>query len=111
MRKIIILLFFVLGLQQVVGQTTTSSIKGVVKNGKLEALPAASVLAVHTPSGTKYTAVSNGDGRFNLLNMRVGGPYVVTVSFVGSQSQKINDVYLELGKASNLDFILEDESQ
>jgi hypothetical protein len=111
MKKIIVFLLFAMGLQQAVGQTTTSSIKGIVKNGKLESLPAASVLAVHAPSGTKYSAISNGDGRFNLLNMRVGGPYIITVSYVGSQSQKIEDVYLELGKTSNVDFVLEEESK
>ncbi|MGL5112421.1 MAG: carboxypeptidase regulatory-like domain-containing protein, partial [Flavobacterium sp.] len=111
MKKIITLVFLLFGLQAIMSQTTTSSIKGVVRNGKLEALSEATILAVHTPSGTKYTAVSNQDGRFNLFNVRIGGPYVITVSFLGNQKKTINDVYLELGKASFFEFILEDESQ
>jgi hypothetical protein len=110
MKKIItIFLFF--GIQLLYGQTTTSGIKGIVKNVKLEVLSSASISAVHTPTGTKYSSISNQDGRFNILNMRIGGPYIITVSFVGSQNQVIDDVYLELGKASNFDFILESESQ
>lgn len=111
MKKIFTLLTLVFCLQFVSAQTTTSGIKGTVKNGKSETLPGASIMAVHTPTGSKYTAISNNDGRFNILNMRVGGPYVVTVTFVGSQEQKIDEIFLELGKVTNLDFVLQDESQ
>ncbi|MDI1307730.1 MAG: carboxypeptidase regulatory-like domain-containing protein, partial [bacterium] len=111
MKKIITLLFFVFGLHIMVGQTTTSSIKGIVKSPSNELLPGATVLAIHTPSGTKYSALSNADGRFNMLNMRIGGPYKIVVSFVGFKNQEFNDVYLELGKAFGLDIILQDESQ
>lgn len=111
MKKIITLLFFVFGLHMMVGQTTTSSIKGIVKSSSNELLPGATVLAIHTPSGTKYSALSNADGRFNMLNMRIGGPYKIVVSFIGFKNQEFNDVYLELGKAFGLDIILQDESQ
>jgi hypothetical protein len=82
-----------------------------VKNGKLESLSGATILAIHTPTGPKYSSISNEDGRFNILNMRIGGPYEITVTYLGNQNQKINDVYLESGKASSFEFILEDESQ
>ena len=111
MKKIITLLFFVFGLHIMVGQTTTSSIKGIVKSSSAELLPGATILAIHTPSGTKYSALSNTDGRFNMLNMRIGGPYKIVVSFVGFKNQEFDDVYLELGKAFGLDIVLQDESQ
>jgi outer membrane receptor protein involved in Fe transport len=111
MKKIITLLFFVFGLHAVIGQTTTSSIKGIVKSSSAELLPGANVLAIHTPTGSKYSALSNADGRFNILNMKIGGPYKVVVSFIGFQNQEFNDVYLELGKAFSLDVLLIDESQ
>ena len=93
------------------GQTTTSNIKGVVKNATGESVPGASILAVHTPTGTKYSSISNDEGRFSILNMRVGGPYKVTVTFIGSHKEEFNDVYLELGKTFGLDVVLTDESQ
>jgi hypothetical protein len=43
--------------------------------------------------------------------MRVGGPYKVTVTFVGFQTQIYNEVYLELGKPLNLDAILKTSQQ
>jgi outer membrane receptor protein involved in Fe transport len=111
MKKIISFLLLVLGLQFSIGQTTTSSIKGTVKSSSAELLPGATILAIHTPTGSKYSALTNADGRFNMLNMRIGGPYKVTVSFVGYQSYVYNEVYLELGKPFILDALLNDESQ
>jgi hypothetical protein len=52
--------------------------------------------------------MSNEDGRFNMLNMRVG---VTKTLLCGFQTQIYNEVYLELGKPLNLDAILKDESQ
>ncbi len=94
-----------------IGQTTTSSIKGTVKDSNSESLPGATIQAVHTPTGSKYSALSNEDGRFNILNMRVGGPYKIVVTFVGYKTQEIADVFLELGKTSALEFVLVSESQ
>jgi hypothetical protein len=88
------------------GQITTSTIKGVIKNESNLALQGASIQAVHTPSGSKYITISNQDGKFNILNMRIGGPYKIVVSFIGYQEETINDVYLDLGKVFNLDVAL-----
>jgi hypothetical protein len=111
MKKIFVLLLCIFGFAVSVAQTTTSSIKGIVKGSANELLPGATVLAVHTPSGTKYSSLSNEDGRFNILNMRIGGPYKIIVSFVGYQNQEYNDVYLDLGKVFSLDVDLTSESQ
>jgi len=111
MRKLLTMFFFVFGLFVMLGQTTTSNIKGVVKNATGGTVPGASILAVHTPSGTKYSSISNDEGRFSILNMRIGGPYKVTVTFIGSHKEEFNDVYLELGKTFSLDVVLTDESQ
>lgn len=111
MKKLLTLFFFVFGFFVMTGQTTTSNIKGVVKNVTGESVPGASILAVHTPTGTKYSSISNDEGRFSILNMRVGGPYKVTVTFIGSHKEEFSDVYLELGKTFSLDVVLTDESQ
>ena len=111
MKKIITLLLILGSYCSVMGQTTTSSIKGIVKTAKGETLPAATIQAIHTPTGSKYSALSNADGRYSILNMRIGGPYKVTVSFIGYESSVYNEVYLELGKALLLDAVLTDQSQ
>ena len=62
-------------------QVTTSSMAGKVTfEGTGETIIGATVQAVHEPSGTRYTAVSNAIGRFSIQGMRTGGPYTVTVS-------------------------------
>ncbi|TDW52020.1 carboxypeptidase family protein [Flavobacterium sp. 270] len=111
MKKIFALLLCVFSLNIGLGQTTTSSIKGIVRSSTNELLPGATILAIHTPTGSKYSSLSNEDGRFNILNMRIGGPYKIVVTFVGYQNQEYNDVYLDLGKAFNLDVVLNDQSQ
>jgi hypothetical protein len=49
--------------------------------------------------------------KVDMLNMRVGGPYKVMITFIGFRTQELNDVFLELGKPFNLDIFLQDESQ
>ena len=104
----ILLLFFGL---MAFSQVTTSNIKGLILDDASTPLPGANVVAIHTPTGTKYGAATNFDGRFNLLNLRVGGPYSITITFIGYQSQSFKDVYLTLGKTQNLDIIMTADSE
>ena len=87
-------------------QVTTSNIKGLVLDESNQPLPGANIVATHTPTGTVDGASTNIDGRYNMLNMRVGGPYNVTVSYVGYKEQSFSDVYLSLGNTFNLDVTL-----
>lgn len=84
------------------GQVTTSGLKGRVVDEKNEALPGASIVAMHIPSGTQYGVLANEDGRFNISNMRVGGPYKVTITFVGYNQQVYNDINLSLGNVTDM---------
>lgn len=97
MSRILLFSLFVFSCLEATAQVTTSSIVGVVTDGA-SALPGATVLAVHQPSGTQYGTSTNGDGRFTLPGLRTGGPYTIEVSFVGYQSTKIEEVYLKLGQ-------------
>ncbi|HEY5687531.1 MAG TPA: TonB-dependent receptor [Yeosuana sp.] len=106
MKKITLFFMFMLSVSFAIAQVTTSNIKGLILDNASEPLPGANILAIHTPTGTKYGAAANIDGRFNLLNLRVGGPYSITISFIGYNEQSFNDVYLDLGKTQNLDVVL-----
>ncbi len=77
---------------------TTASMQGSVRDDSGETLPGANVVAVHTPSGTRYGGVTNMEGRFVIPNVRVGGPYTVTVSFIGFENQVYEGINLGLGQ-------------
>ena len=102
--KKLLLTFFVFCLITIPGysQITNSGMNGTVTSGSGEALPGATVVAVHEPSGTQYGAVTNDEGRFNLQGMRPGGPYSVNVSYVGYSSASYTDITLFLGESFNL---------
>ncbi|TYP71457.1 TonB-dependent receptor [Aquimarina intermedia] len=113
MKKGILLFALLFGLVIAVSaQVTTSNISGVVYDNAKQLLPGANITALHTPTGTNYGGVTNFDGRFNLINMRVGGPYEITISYLGFKKQTITDVYLQLGETSNFDvYLVEDDNQ
>jgi hypothetical protein len=106
MVKRMFLMFVALCLFSValVAQVTTSSMSGVVYSGtKSEPIIGATIVATHGPSGTRYMAVTNANGRFTIQGMRTGGPYKVQVSYVGYQKMAFSDIYLELGNTYQLD--------
>ncbi|TVT37852.1 TonB-dependent receptor [Hymenobacter setariae] len=82
---------------------TTAAMSGTITDSKGEKLPGATVVAVHTPTNTQYAAPTNADGRFNIQNMRVGGPYTVKVTFVGFQDYTRTGINLTLAENFRLD--------
>src|SRR5664279_602618 len=91
-------------------QVTTSSITGFVKSDNGTPLDGATVTAIHQPSGTRYQTITKEDGNFTIPNTRVGGPYTITVEYVGYTPQTINDVSLNLGEPFSTDITLSTNS-
>ena len=89
---------------------TTSSISGNVYDKDSQTLPGASILAIHTPSGTRYTASTDYTGTFRISNMRVGGPYKIVISFIGFKTFEDSEVYLQLGNSKDFKVVLKEES-
>ncbi len=85
---------------------TTGSVGGIVLDAQGGSVPGATILAVHEPSGTRYEAVTREDGRYQLPGMRVGGPYTVTASLSGFQSQSRKAVVVNLGVATDVNLTL-----
>jgi hypothetical protein len=92
-------------------QETTSEIQGTVTDDKQVPLTGATVIAVHSPTGTKYITTTRKDGLFNLANLRIGGPYIITVSFTGFKEMKQDNVTLLLGQEFKADFTLTPDSK
>ncbi len=87
---------------------TTASMTGVVTDGEGNGLVGATVIAVHTPSGTKYGALSRDGGRYDLPNLRVGGPYTVTISYTTFGKVETEGIFLRLGESFRRDYTVEE---
>ena len=92
-------------------QVTTSSMSGVVVEDNGETLAGAAVLAVHVPSGTKYAALANSEGRYSINGMRSGGPYTVEYSFLGMNTVKYEDIVLKLGEPYELNVTMKSNTE
>src|SRR4051812_27954301 len=86
-------------------QETTSEIIGTVSDGK-SPLVGATVTVLNIPTGTKTSTTTRKEGRYNLPNLRVGGPYTITVTFVGFEQAQRDSVFLLLGQEFRSDFSL-----
>ncbi len=91
-------------------QVTTSGISGTVVDSEGKAMPGATVVAVHEPSGTQYGIISNNDGRYTLQGLRPGGPYSVKVSYVGFSESAFSNINLSLGDMYKLNVTLSENS-
>lgn len=105
---ILLLLFF--SATVAFSQVTTSGMTGRIVAENNEPLPGATIVAVHTPSGTQYGTITNIEGRFNLQGLRPGGPYSVDVSFVGYTTAKFSEITLILGEFFTLNVSLKEEA-
>ena len=113
-----ILLLLLLGLLLGTGKmplwaqgVTTAAMKGLVVDGKGQPLPGASVVATHLPSGTVYGAATRDNGQYDLLNMRIGGPYEIKVTFVGAETYTATGIQLVLGKTYESRIALTENAQ
>lgn len=88
-------------------QVTTSGITGTVTDANGQGLTGATINALNVPAGTAYNTVSGKGGVFNLPNLPVGGPYRITVSYVGLQTFVADSVRLLLGEPYNLNAIMQ----
>ena len=93
------LLCLVITARQAPAQTlTTGTLSGTVADPQGAVLPGTTVAAVHEPTGTSYEAVTNADGRFEIPNVRVGGPYRVSVSLSGFKEYTASNINVSLGE-------------
>ncbi len=105
MRKLLLILFlfsFLITPFTKAQNVTTSSLSGTVVDEKGIPLPGVTITALHTPTGTNYNTVSRTDGRYNLPNLRVGGPYTITFRFIGFADYVQTDINLALGQESKI---------
>lgn len=113
MRKSLLILFsclLLLSTQTLFGQVTTANMSGVVRDATGNPIPGATIIAIHTSSGSQYGATTNEDGRYLIPGMRIGGPYEVTVQAVGNADRKENIGSLTLGETKSYNVDLSETS-
>ena len=94
-------------------QVTTGALAGKVLNARQEPVAGASVIAIHLPSGTSYESTTRADGRFQINNVRVGGPYSVTIAYTGGGGgafapETQDNIEVFLGVANDLTFAVKE---
>jgi len=105
LRKLtFLLLFFIFSAVTVTSfaQETTATLNGKVTDETGAPVSGASISIKHEPTGYVTYAQSNTKGFFIVPNLKVGGPYTITITFVGFKEEKQSDVTLTLGE--NPDF-------
>lgn len=110
MKKLFLLMLTIFAYCAVNAQVTTSSIHGTIVDTDKKPVVGATVVATHTPTGTVYATATGRNGMYNIGGMRVGGPYTIEISYIGSNSEKFNDVFLTIGEDAQFNATLSEES-
>jgi len=82
-------------------QNTTANIGGRVTAANEAVIAGAQVTITHVPSGTVSQAVTDANGRYAARGLRVGGPYLVTITKDG-QTETIENVFLALAETTQV---------
>jgi len=102
LKRLIFFLLFSFSSLIMFAQVTTSGISGKIYGENKVSLPGASVVLVHVPTGTQYGTVTDVDGLYRITNLKVGGPYTLTISYVGYKPIVEENINLNLGQTLGL---------
>ncbi|MEP1096457.1 MAG: carboxypeptidase regulatory-like domain-containing protein [Cyclobacteriaceae bacterium] len=112
MRKLLLSIALVVCSVVLLAQgVTTASLNGRITDTNGGPLIGATVVALHVPSGTQFGNITDADGYYRLSNMRVGGPYRITISYVGFEDYVENGVSLTLGQTLRKSISLSETAQ
>jgi hypothetical protein len=110
LKQISLFLVAVIAVSISMAQNTTGTITGSVTDAKNMPLAGASIEVLHEPSGSRYKSVSTSTGKYTVPALRVGGPYKITISYVGLRTEVISDVTVQLGEPAVVDVTLSDNN-
>jgi hypothetical protein len=104
---LIIVIFFLSAPFHLFSQVTTATLSGIVTDSKGAGLASATVTVEYPDAGIKQTLITKSDGRFSVPNLRVGGPYRVTVNHVSYKQEVSENIFLDLGLNNTIEFSLQ----
>jgi hypothetical protein len=116
MRRLISLsilsaLFIIFSTTAIFSQVTTATLSGIVKNKKNEGLSSATVNIQFAEAGIQLNVLANTEGRFTVPNLRVGGPYKISASYINYEAGSLDNVFLELGQNNFVELSLEEKAK
>ncbi|QYF86495.1 TonB-dependent receptor [Brevundimonas sp. PAMC22021] len=89
----------------VFAQETTGGIRGLVTDAAGAPVANAEITITHVPSGTSSTTATDQVGAYSARNLRVGGPYIITVSSsAGSSTTEAGSI--GIGTPASVDIIV-----
>ncbi|MBD1392922.1 TonB-dependent receptor [Mucilaginibacter glaciei] len=88
-------------------QTSQAGITGTVTDEKKETIPGATVQVRNESTGFTTNTVTNPKGEYVFKQLPLGGPYTVTISFVGFGTQKRSGYTLNLSDILKLDVTMQ----
>lgn len=94
-----------------IAQETTATLSGHLTDDKGALLTGATIVMKHEPTGAVSSTQTNNKGIFYLTNLKPGGPYTITITYVGFQDVLLNEINLGLGSNPNLDLVLKSKSK
>ena len=109
--SLFIVILFTLLLPALIAQVTTATLAGLVTDPKGAPLESATVTIEFPEAGIRQSLITKSDGRFTVPNLRVGGPYKVTVDFVSYQQAVTENIYLDLGQNNSIEIALKEKTQ
>ena len=83
-------------------QVTTGNIAGTASDSQSAPLPGVTVEAIHVPTGTRYSTVSEANGRYVIPNVRIGGPYKITGALGGMKPAEVTGVRVNIGTTTEV---------
>ena len=110
-RLFIVLLFFLFVQQDLFSQTTQASISGSVTDGQNKPIPGASIQIRNGSTGFNTKTSTNTNGDFTFKELPLGGPYTVSVTYIGYREQVRTGYMLNQGDVVKVDIGMQESSQ
>ena len=88
------------------GQETTSTFNGIVTDNTGANVAGASIIIKHLPTGFVTGTTSNRKGIFIIPNLKPGGPYNISISYVDLAPQLFENINLSLGNNAEVNIVL-----
>ncbi|HEX8351004.1 MAG TPA: carboxypeptidase regulatory-like domain-containing protein, partial [Hymenobacter sp.] len=88
-------------------QTSQAGISGTVTDEKKEPIPGATILVKNEATGFTTATATSPKGEYTFRQLPLGGPYTITISFIGYGTQNRSGYTLNLSDVLRLDVQLQ----